>query len=285
LLHNGREYLGHRHPIVRRIRNTSLAAKRRQPEDRLPGLLTRLKRDGDALRILLIAADTWSDDRSLQSIPEVDKEIDDVATAVAEWGRSERAPRVELTVLRSWETAFADVARMLKQQWDVIHYAGHAVFDSHATYNSGLILWREKCHSSGHWKQVREAPASSRPPRGGVQCLTSEQFARFLASCPPALVYLSCCHSARAGGYHDLVRSNTLGLVDAVVQEGVPVVVGHHWPVLDNDDTRLFVREFYEGLLRQRLPEQSLFRARQATKTDVRVWASAVMVVQATDGL
>jgi CHAT domain-containing protein len=68
--------------------------------------------------------------------------------------------------------------------------------------------------------------------------------------------------------------------MDAVVRTGVPITVGHRWPLVDNESSGRFVKTFYEKLLADYSPEQALFWARRAVMQDDPTWASAVMVVQ-----
>jgi CHAT domain-containing protein len=77
-----------------------------------------------------------------------------------------------------------------------------------------------------------------------------------------------------------LAFSKWLGLVDAVVKSGVPIVMGHRWPLIDGASSTRFVQTFYQRLLSQYPPDQALLFARQAVAADDPTWASSVMVMQ-----
>jgi CHAT domain-containing protein len=81
-------------------------------------------------------------------------------------------------------------------------------------------------------------------------------------------------------GAAQAVYSKSLGLVDTLVQCGVPVAVGHRWPVLDDDTSVEFVTTFYDTLLETRNPKQAILAARQNTQAHEAHWASAVLVLQ-----
>ena len=90
---------------------------------------------------------------------------------------------------------------------------------------------------------------------------------------------------ARASGRYAIAFSKSLGLVDAVVRTGVPIVIGHRWPLLDSNAAVRLVQTFYEKLLGESAPEQAMLWARRSVKQHDPTWASPVMVVQATDGI
>ena len=68
--------------------------------------------------------------------------------------------------------------------------------------------------------------------------------------------------------------------MDAVSRAGVPVVLGHRWPLTDTSSAEKFTETFFESLLRREAPEQALLKARQALPEQDPTWASAVMIVQ-----
>jgi hypothetical protein len=68
--------------------------------------------------------------------------------------------------------------------------------------------------------------------------------------------------------------------MDAIAWAGVPIVVGHRWPLIDGRSSVKFVKTFYERLLAEYPPEQALLWARKEVQVDDPTWASAVMIVQ-----
>ena len=74
--------------------------------------------------------------------------------------------------------------------------------------------------------------------------------------------------------------SKSLGLVDSIVRAGVRIVVGHRWPLIDDEPSVRFVKTFYQRLLSEYPPDDALFWARKSVEDHDAVWASAVMVHQ-----
>jgi CHAT domain-containing protein len=73
-------------------------------------------------------------------------------------------------------------------------------------------------------------------------------------------------------------------LLEAVVDAGVPVVVGNRWPVVDDEDSVNLVVEFYRKLLSGFPPERALWWARRVVRQSHPSWASAVMIDQRHQG-
>jgi CHAT domain-containing protein len=94
------------------------------------------------------------------------------------------------------------------------------------------------------------------------------------------MVYLSCCQSAASGDSTVRAFSDSLGMADRVLRSGVPVVIAHRWPVVDDDKHVNAVAEFYQRLSRGYPPEYALFSARNAVDKAHPSWASAVMILQ-----
>jgi|SRR5271157_570783 len=259
LIRDRDKYLALQHPLIRTIQPAPNAAPRGTLPEEISGW-----------RVLLIAADTWSDD--LPCIPGVDDEVREVSEVF-------ERHNVKPTVLRSWDATRSRIETELKQPWHIVHFAGHSVHDPDEPANSRLQLWDRSCTES-QWNDIQAQRASVSQFRGPVAAITTHRLRQCLPSSPPWLMYLSCCHSAQAAGATQAVYSKSLGLVDALIQSGVQVAAGHRWPVLDDEASVKFVTTFYESLLEIRNPKQAILRARQSAQAHEAHWASAVMVLQ-----
>ena len=119
----------------------------------------------------------------------------------------------------------------------IVHFAGHAHFDSAAPQRSGMSL-ADGMLTSGDLRKVEVTPR---------------------------LVLLNACESARTRGPREHVRSVGVPLAEAIIRSGVRSVVGTWWPVLDRSAI-LFAQSFYEQLFSREAPVgvgEAVRRARQ----------------------
>jgi CHAT domain-containing protein len=279
LLHDGNEYAGLEHPIVRVVRN--VRSKAPPLADRIRGL-----QDNENLRVLLIASDTFSDEPCLGEIPMVDEEIDRISKIMRSFSPLPlgACSEIEVDAVYSWDASLDNVKKKLAEKWDIIHYAGHGCYDENNPGSSKLFFWEEICTKT-QWKSMQSEPDAFkrrdriRRSRGPLKEISANDLHDRLKH-PPSVFYLSCCHSAQVAGSHYLIFCRSLGLVDAVIRAGVPIVVGHRWPLVDGDLTIKFVQTLYERLLSEYPPEQAIYYARKAAQAEDMIWASAVMVLQ-----
>ena len=260
LVHDGQEFLALQQPLVRTIQHggPSPAAH-------------ALPRDTSKWKVLLIAADTW--ERNLDSIPDVDIEVNKLRAVFERRG-------VHPVVMNSWDASAASVEEKLKEKhWHVVHFAGHGIYEPDYPSESGWALWERSCTET-QWNSIKSNLNSVGPIRGLLKHMTTADLRQLLQPRPPWLGYLSCCHSARTGTGAQAVYSKSLGLMDALIQSGVTVVVGHRWPMLDDSDSVRFVITFYETLIDTGSSKRAILRARQSAQAHEAHWASAVMSLQ-----
>jgi pimeloyl-ACP methyl ester carboxylesterase len=123
------------------------------------------------------------------------------------------------------------LALILNENFDLIHYAGHGVFDEQDPANSGWVFGRE--------------------PDGRLHTLSAREI--FKARRVPRLVFANACFSAvvRAGGAAtaDEMNRELAGMAEAFFERGVQNYVGSGWPVGDVEAVE-FARKFYERALR-----------------------------------
>jgi CHAT domain-containing protein len=281
LMNNGTEYLAIRQPVVVVPPHV----------DNCPAPFRNIREAGQ-LRALLIASDTRT--LELGPIPAVDNEIANIAASL---GQIRPAPKI--VKVHSWEP-LSRVNELLKQQWHLIHYAGHGTFQEKQPDRSGLHFWETGCLEldwetarvqqarANPWATARDltgwensmANMSVRDLRGEVLTLTAGSLENHLRQKTPWLLYLNCCESARAAKPGALFHSELLSLMGAAVNAGVPVVIGNRWPVRDENVTLQMIDSFYDALRREHTPEYALHRARctaHAHSSDVITWASPVI--------
>ncbi len=268
LLFDGQRFLALDHPLTRTIRCQPAAV-----HGDLPG-----RNGAQSVRLLLCAADTFS--QELDNIPCVDAEVEALQEVF-----QRLAGKESTCLLASWETTYSDIRSRLRQSWQFVHYAGHGLYDEADSAGGKLLFWERAC-TRDQWRSIgcaqdRNAMLSKAHCfRGELQCLAMNELEHCLEISPPRIVYLNCCYSARTFGADAYCYRKSLGLLHAVVRAGVPIAVGHRWPVLDELSNVRFVREFYERLLEKRSPEQALLAARKSVSEHEAVWASPVMVMQ-----
>ena len=112
--------------------------------------------------------------------------------------------------------------------------------------------------------------------------MKSRELRTLLQESDVRLVYLSCCNGATTGERADLLHDDFLGLVDTIVQSGVPTALGYRRPVEDRWAPTLACA-FYESLLQQGHPGVALWRARcelAGIDKNSLTWLSPIMVHQ-----
>jgi hypothetical protein len=201
---------------------------------------------------------------NLLHLDEEVKVIRELQRARTATGGNARCRRVKVDVLplrtprRSWSLADL-VEGTLKdpsRNYDIVHFAGHALFATNAKKGDG----RGYLIFSGHPnpRAVPIATVASWLEKSGVQ-----------------LVYLSCCRSSAARAALELARND------------VPMTIGFHW---DLDDSKAvdFAESFYDELLKTDLKVcQAMRRVRRKLyerhENGDPIWASPVLVAQPMD--
>ena len=130
-----------------------------------------------------------------------------------------RRHRGKVVLLRGEEATKQNVLTCLaSERFDVLHFAGHAVFDKEDPTNSGII-----CH--GHERLVAAD-------------------LRLVASAPQ-LFFLNACESGRMRSYGEKEQIGVnLTLAEQFMLQGVGNFIGTFWPVADTS-ALAFAKEFY----------------------------------------
>ena len=206
------------------------------------------------LRILLIASNTWP------PIDGADKEVQEIYNYL---NTQDQIP-VKVTALSSSEASYDIVKNEItSKKYDVIHYAGHGYYDVNATDNSSLFFWSQT-NKQGTRKELK-----------------ATELVRLLRESDARLVYLSCCLGTTSGDDDDLPNNDFLGIADAIVQAGIPSVLGYRSPVSDLSAIAL-AKAFYESLLSRGRLDVALWEARckLADNRNDSTWLSPILISQ-----
>jgi hypothetical protein len=120
------------------------------------------------------------------------------------------------------------LALLLDGEYDIVHFAGHGVFDEARPNHSGWVFGRED--------------------DGRLRTLSATEI--FRARRAPRLVFANACFSAAAGRRPAAFEQNRrlAGLAEAFFERGVANYVGAGWAVADGPAVE-FAREFYAQAL------------------------------------
>ena len=198
--------------------------------------LPHVRREVEMLRGLGRAKDIV--DRAGRPLPRLEVEI--------------LSPRIGMPLAKTVERRLTDRSR----HYDVVHFAGHALFDRSQTENTdrrGYLVF------SG---ERGERPSAV--PIGSV--------AEWLRGSEVQLVYLSCCRSSSGDAASELAALK------------VPLTIGFNWN-LENSKAVDFARDFYTELLGARFRVGEAFRkARRALHKYFNggdpIWAAPVLIAQ-----
>ena len=141
------------------------------------------------------------------------------------------------------------LALLLTESFDIVHFAGHGVFDDQKPNRSGWIF--------------------------GSGCVLSA-LEIFRARRVPRLVFANACFSAVVSAHTSAaaeMNRSLAGLAEAFFERGVRNYIGAGWPV-DDDPAVLFASTFYEAMLSGELLGDSLVRARRSVFNDGATWGA-----------
>jgi hypothetical protein len=174
------------------------------------------EKEDDVVRILAVAnptLDLAAGEREIAALRELEEDIYSCSIKVN-----------VLTREKATRDAFAEA--LATDEYDIIHFSGHGVFDPSAPEMSA-IRFADGMLSADEVLDLEW--------KGG----------------PPTLVFNSACESGRAAGGKRLAsnESHSNGLAAAFITAGVSAYAGYFWPVTDTG-AGLFTKAFYHDLFR-----------------------------------
>ncbi len=227
-----------------------------------PELLDRIWAERRPLRVLGIASNV-SVRGEIPAIPGAEAEVESLRELPELFGK--RGLAVVVDVLPTAQATYDNARQKLEQcSYDVVHYAGHAFYDDGNPQGSGLVFWKRAAAS------------------GGVAIMSSAELSLLLERSQVGFMYLSACEGTMTGPREQLVRHDFLGLADAIVQAGVPAVLGFRWPVSDHAALEM-CQAFYRSLAQHGEPDVALLDARRNVyreNADDPAWLSPILIVQ-----
>lgn len=231
----------------------------------LDRLLAERARHRRPVRVLIVA--------SGEGLPHVQEEVRDVEATVRERiGAFGAVAEVRLLGGPSGpEATVQEVAAALEGgTWDLFHFAGHGAHGGPAEPDgrTGIQLRSDR----------------------GYRVVTTSELAGWLGRAKPWLVYLSACSTAAQSKLDgDTVGTQFrrhLSTIEAVLEAGVPAVVGFRWEIPDRDAARI-AGHFYHALLdhdRGVNPAIAMRDAAGKVESDCASWAAALVVCQLAAG-
>jgi CHAT domain-containing protein len=214
------------------------------------------------LRCLVIEANVKGKfgDTILRPLPHLASECDEIRKFDFRTGnrRHEAKRPVEVTSVSTSEldaAAFrAQVNNQLRHNgpWDVIHYAGHSIYDGEGLEGKGYLFY----------------PAER---DGDVEPIPLDVFINSLSHV--GLVFLSSC------------QSSSESIVFGLAEQSVPAIIGFRWPIRD-DLALAFAKDFYEAIIVSGIHLGPAFvKARRNLSDNFPLtphWFAPVLVVQNT---
>jgi len=251
-LFDGKKYLCLRHPISRIITG---AVAEQQPLS--AGFVRRLRAQGEPLRILLVASDAQGPHG--KRMLGVDSELERLHSLLSNY-------QCDVAMLRSSEATCDVVRRLLEEgRYHLVHYIGHASYDPASPETSSLYFWQE-CNAKGDVVPLRAYELSSLVQRE-----------------PPRFVYLSC-YQTDLRRDPDVREDNFLGVIDGLVNGGVPAILGLRWRV-SREGIQTLAHGFYRALFEEEVEtlDEALLVARwEVVNTlgrESRAWLSPILVM------
>jgi len=196
----------------------------------------------DRLRALFIADPTGD-------LPDAEKEVNVIIQTMVD------TKLMEIDYLKQEEATAANIFEKLEScSYDILHYAGHAEFNSNAPEESSLIL-RDERITAGYIFHV--------------------------VTRPPTLAFINACSSARTSGLEYMETEGKLsGMATALLSSGVDAYIGTLWPVHDEIASKLSIT-FYKRVLQGETVGSALTNAKHEIVNDENrhsnTWASFIL--------
>lgn len=241
------DYLILQHPVSRFLSGISPERNAINPE-----WLALLKTE---LRILLIASNTY---------PPIDGADQEIAALYHDL-QIQRIMPVKVKMLETEKASYEAVQKELSSEnYDIVHYAGHGWYDPETPNNSSLFFWSE--------------PGK----KGKPLAMRATELTNLLRQSAVRLFYLSSCYGTTSADGADIsVNSDFLGIAHAIINAGVPSVIGFRSAVGDAGAIEL-ASHFYKSFLNRGRLDVALWEARcelAANRSDP-TWLLPILINQ-----
>lgn len=175
---------------------------------------------------------------------------DEWAKIQQEFGPLTRAGLVDLQLLEGGTVA-ALGQRLRREVWHVLHFIGHATFDTHD--RTGMLLFEDQ-HGRSHM-------------------VDAQTFGMMLHDHQLRLVVLNACDTARGNAY-----SPFAGIAQTLLQQGIPSVIAMQFPITDGAAI-ILTQNLYQAIAEGHSVEAAMSAARQAIWSDSNriEWATPVL--------
>lgn len=213
LLFDGEEFLCLKHAVGRFVNVSNVV---------IPGVQKIEPIASSPLKVLVISVPNpqpRSEALKFEPLGEAAAETDAIMEMFAD-----RPGTVEETMLRGSDATWNNVTRALRRpnRYHVIHFNGHAYFNSKKPYESSLVL-----HD---------------------QNMSTGQILNFCKANPPVLFFMNGCETAATGSKADLKgRYDIFGLARACLETGAFLLGSRH--KVGDQAAAIFAKEFYRHLL------------------------------------
>jgi CHAT domain-containing protein len=245
LLHDGTEFLCLKHSLGRFV-NVSRPG--------IPNAMLPEAMGNKPLSVLVISVpipqprDVDATNLVYDNLTGVEEETEAIVKAITDLGCS-----AKLKVLKGRGADWDSVAQAIKtERYHVVHYSGHAFFNSATPVDSSLVLY-DRDMTTGHIRK--------------------------LCKKPPVLFFVNGCESTVARGTGDQWKNryDIFGLARAFLETGA-YLLGSRWKVGDKGAAK-FAEAFYGHMLEEKPLGKAIREARSACKAalpDDFSWASYV---------
>jgi len=222
-------------------------------------LLTSLSDTIKPLRVLLVISDPES------SVSDAAKELTAVKNHI-EAGCRRLSLNVEFVEIVAKHATIKNVEKVLveKHRFHLWHFIGHGRHFSEDADASGLVLIGDE---------------------GRPEVVPCKRLNRWLKGSGLWLAYLSSCNTSASSGSGSGLSQKYVGTMEAVVDAGIPNVIGFRWSVSDQSAFYLadeFYRQLFEVQTEKNL-SLAMLEARRAVerRTDFfDAWASSMLITQ-----
>jgi hypothetical protein len=220
--------------------------------------IERLELSDEPLRVLLVASDPLGN-----IVKDVNQEVESIGQIYSDMQQALKV-EIDLNILRAEGVTATWLKEALwKCPYHIFHFAGHSSWNQANPEQSGLCMKDDK---------------------GAKIMISADQLKAWAEDSELLFCFLSSCEGTQSAGERHLLGRDFLGLADALVQAGVPEVLGFRWQVTSKSALR-FAQRFYRGLLGEARfnTETATFLARcqiAEQNRDDQTWLSPILIAQ-----